>query len=84
MSRPQNLPFMLKEAISYNIISSRTKGFIGRYLPKHIMMTDVAPNIYDADIYTLLPLLNSVVGKHFVRFYVHRSNMKQVILDKFL
>ena len=65
MSRPQNLPFMLKEAISYNIISSRTKGFIGRYLPKHIMMTDVAPNIYDADIYTLLPLLNSVVGKHF-------------------
>lgn len=65
LSRPQNLSFMLKEAISYNIISSRTKGFIGRFLPNHIMMTDVAPNVYSSNIPHLLPLLNSVVGKHF-------------------
>lgn len=65
LSRSQNLSFMLKEAISYNIISSRTKGFVGRFLPSHMMMTDVAPNVYSTNIPHLLPLLNSVVGKHF-------------------
>lgn len=65
LSRPQNIQYMLQEAISYNIISSRTKGFVGRYLPPHLMMTDVAPNIYNSNICCLLPLLNSVVGKYF-------------------
>lgn len=65
LSRPQNLSYMLKEAISYNIISSRSKGFVGRYLPNYIMMTDVAPNVYDTRISAILPFLNSVVGKHF-------------------
>lgn len=65
LSRPQNIQYMLKEAISYNIISSRHKGFVGRYLPPHLMMTDVAPNIYNSNILQLLPLLNSVVGKYF-------------------
>ena len=65
LSRPQNIQYMLREAISYNIISSREKGFVGRYLPPHLMMTDVAPNIYNTNINQIMPLLNSVVGKYF-------------------
>lgn len=67
LSRPQNLSHMLKEAISYNIISSREKGFVGRYLPPHLMMTDVAPNIYGKNQLVLLGFLDSTVGRYFCR-----------------
>ena len=65
LSRPQNLSYMLKEAISYNIISSREKGFVGRLLPSNLMMTDVAPNVYGQNLLSLLGVLDSTVGRYF-------------------
>lgn len=65
LSRPQNLSYMLSEAISYNIISSREKGFVGRMLPANLMMTDVAPNVYGNHLKELIGFLNSTVGRYF-------------------
>lgn len=67
LSRPQNLSYMLKEGLVYNIISSNRKGAIVRHTKKGLMMTDVSPFIENkiSNVY-ILGLLNSIVGRHFV------------------
>ena len=67
LSRPQNLSYMLKEGLVYNIISSNRKGAIVRHTQKGLMMTDVSPYIENkrSNEYAL-GLLNSIVGRHFV------------------
>jgi len=64
-SRPQNLDYIFRKGITYNIISS--KSFIGRYTKGGFMMADVSPTIFDCNEMLIMPLLNSVVGKLFFK-----------------
>lgn len=67
LSRPQNLQYMLKEGLVYNIISASGKGIIARYTKKGNMLTDASPYIEnDFNIFYVLGLLNSVVGRYYI------------------
>jgi len=64
-SRPQNLDYIFRKGITYNIISS--KGFIGRYTNGGCLMADVSPTIFDYNEMMIMSLLNSAVGKLFFK-----------------